>query len=149
IKLSQPLLPIIMISAVGTFEEGAQAQKFGASAVLSKSRIEDEIDRLYAAVDASRADAERARKDDAVLLSAREALPADAPPTDAPALRENLARLVASPATHPYIRQEAFDLGEKLRESEHQQQARENLARAEQQSGADGAVLGGLNMNTV
>ena len=40
VKSSQPLLPIIMISAVGTFEEGALAQKYGATAVLSKSRID-------------------------------------------------------------------------------------------------------------
>jgi CheY-like chemotaxis protein len=37
-----PLLPIILISAVGTFDEGALAQQYGASAVLSKSRIQEE-----------------------------------------------------------------------------------------------------------
>lgn len=149
IKLSQPLLPIIMISAVGTFEEGAQAQKFGASAVLSKSRIEDDIDRLYKAIDASRADAARARADEALLQSAREALSSDTPPTDATPLRDNIAKLVANPSTHPYLRQEAFDLGEKLREAEHQQQAREELARAEEKSRSGGEVLQALNMQEV
>lgn len=40
-KRHYPLLPVILISAVGTFDEGALAQQFGASAVLSKSRIEE------------------------------------------------------------------------------------------------------------
>ncbi|MBN1515557.1 response regulator [Candidatus Sumerlaeota bacterium] len=42
-----PLLPMIMISAVGTFEEGALAQKLGADHVIHKSTIEDEIETLY------------------------------------------------------------------------------------------------------
>lgn len=41
-KRHYPLLPVILISAVGTFDEGALAQQYGASAVLSKSRIEEE-----------------------------------------------------------------------------------------------------------
>ena len=44
---SYPLLPIIMISAVGSFEEGALAQKLGAAHVIHKSSIEDEIEQLY------------------------------------------------------------------------------------------------------
>ncbi len=40
-KRHYPLVPVILISAVGTFDEGALAQQYGASAVLSKSRIEE------------------------------------------------------------------------------------------------------------
>ena len=148
VKLSQPLLPIIMISAVGTFEEGAQAQKLGASAVLSKSRIEDEIDRLYAAIDSSRADLVRAQTDDAILQQVREAL-AEGAAADTAVYRENLRRVLANPDTHPYIRREAFDLDEKLRESEHQQQARDEAERAQNAAGPQSSALPALNMKSV
>ncbi|MFP4380941.1 MAG: response regulator [Candidatus Sumerlaeia bacterium] len=49
----RPCLPVIMISAVGTFDEGAQASQLGASHVLSKARIEDEIDILYNSIENS------------------------------------------------------------------------------------------------
>ena len=48
VRSAYPLLPIIMISAVGTFEEGALAQKYGAVSVISKSRIEEDIQRALA-----------------------------------------------------------------------------------------------------
>ncbi|MCX8036707.1 MAG: response regulator [Candidatus Sumerlaeia bacterium] len=47
LKSERPLLPIILISAVGTFEEGAMATQYGAARVFSKSRIEEELDPLY------------------------------------------------------------------------------------------------------
>jgi CheY-like chemotaxis protein len=50
-KSVYPSLPMIMISAVGTFDEGALAQQYGASCVLSKSRIDQEIETLYKRLD--------------------------------------------------------------------------------------------------
>ncbi len=47
VKKRYPHLPVIMISAVGTFDEGALARQYGATFVLSKSRIDAEIDTLY------------------------------------------------------------------------------------------------------
>jgi DNA-binding response OmpR family regulator len=47
VKRRYPKLPIIMISAVGTFDEGALARQYGALFVLSKSRIDAEINTLY------------------------------------------------------------------------------------------------------
>jgi len=47
LKSEMPLLPIILISAVGTFEEGALATQYGAAYAFSKSRIEEELDPLY------------------------------------------------------------------------------------------------------
>ena len=46
-----PHLPIIMISAVGTFEEGAEASRLGARYVISKSKIDEELDNLFNAID--------------------------------------------------------------------------------------------------
>lgn len=47
LKRHAPTLPVIMISAVGAFEEGALARQYGAMLVLSKSRIDAEIEMLY------------------------------------------------------------------------------------------------------
>ncbi|MDX9754457.1 MAG: response regulator [bacterium] len=51
VKRRYPSLPIIMISAVGTFDEGALAKQYGALFVLSKSRIDAEIETLYQRLD--------------------------------------------------------------------------------------------------
>ncbi|MCA9426557.1 MAG: response regulator, partial [Candidatus Omnitrophica bacterium] len=48
VKTRYPLMPVILVSAVGTFEEGAKAQELGATAVISKSRIDEELEHLYA-----------------------------------------------------------------------------------------------------
>ncbi len=53
LRRSTPLTPVIMISAVGSFEEGAEAMELGAIQVIHKSRIDEEIDALYQAIDRS------------------------------------------------------------------------------------------------
>ncbi len=55
IKQIEPLVPVVMISAVGTFEEGAEANRLGAHSVISKSRIDDEIESLYKTIESARA----------------------------------------------------------------------------------------------
>jgi len=55
IKSEKPLVPVIMISAVGTFEEGALATQYGADYVVSKSRIEEQLDPLYEQINRSHA----------------------------------------------------------------------------------------------
>lgn len=121
IKSGYPLLPVIMISAVGTFEEGALAQKYGASSVISKSRIEDEIGRLYQAIRDAHEELTRSRRQDELLQRARTALSAgnvehgdvtESPQTED--ISESLRKLVADPSTHPYIRGEAFNLFSEL-----------------------------------
>ncbi|MGC9327545.1 MAG: response regulator, partial [Candidatus Hinthialibacter sp.] len=47
VKQRYPQKPVIMISAVGSFDEGALARQYGATFVLSKSRIDAEIETLY------------------------------------------------------------------------------------------------------
>ncbi len=51
VKTRYPLMPVILVSAVGTFEEGARAQELGATTVISKSRIDEELEHLYACLD--------------------------------------------------------------------------------------------------
>lgn len=62
VKRNHPSLPVIMISAVGTFDEGALARQYGAILVLSKSRIEAEIDTLYQGLDSIFSHIERVGK---------------------------------------------------------------------------------------
>jgi len=47
IKRLFPHLSVIMISAVGSFDEGALARQYGAMYVVSRSRIDSEIETLY------------------------------------------------------------------------------------------------------
>jgi CheY-like chemotaxis protein len=125
VKSTNPLLPIIMISAVGTFEEGALAQKFGASAVLSKSRIEDEIERLYAAINAARDETLRTSAQDVILQRARTALSKE--DGNGHEIVEELRRLIAEPDTHPYVRSEAYNLFGKANERQYVNEAREQM----------------------
>lgn len=50
VRRIHPHLPVIMISAVGTFDEGAEAVRRGADRVLGKQRIDEQIGDLHAAV---------------------------------------------------------------------------------------------------
>jgi len=52
-KRVKPTMPIVMISAVGTFEEGGLATQFGATYVIAKSNIEEEMEKLYKLIDNS------------------------------------------------------------------------------------------------
>lgn len=108
IKSNYPLLPVIMISAVGTFEEGAQAQQLGAHTVISKSAIEKEIEHLYSALENAYHALQRDREHEAILQAARMAASGGTAPD--PALVEQLRGLLTGPAVHPYIRQEAFNI---------------------------------------
>jgi len=108
IKSNYPLLPVIMISAVGTFEEGAQAQQLGAHTVISKSAIEKEIEHLYAALENAYQQLQRDLEHETILQAARMAATGGMTPD--PALLDQLRGLLTAPAVHPYIRQEAFNI---------------------------------------
>ncbi|MCX7918646.1 MAG: response regulator [bacterium] len=47
LQAKRPEIPIILISAVGTFDEGALAKEYGAKYVISKSRVGNEIEHLF------------------------------------------------------------------------------------------------------
>jgi len=51
VKARYPTLPVVLISAVGTFDEGALARQYGAMYVISKSRIDEEVENLYSKLD--------------------------------------------------------------------------------------------------
>ena len=51
IKRIDALAPVVLISAVGTFEEGSLAKELGADRVLSKQKIDEHIEELYTAIE--------------------------------------------------------------------------------------------------
>lgn len=131
LRSMNPLLPVIMISAIGTLEDGATAIDRGAVAVISKARIEEDMDRLYRAMDESKVshDANRAVwtqiEQYAKTLDLQEQDNGnDAAVLDAADV-EQLSAWSADANLHPYLRQEALN-----------QYLRANSARLREQTGA-------------
>ena len=72
LKGYDPVLPVIMISAVGSFEEGALATQLGAVHVVHKSRIEEEMGPFLETIRQSYRDAARSREWLALIAAARQ-----------------------------------------------------------------------------
>lgn len=103
VKAAHPQVPVIMISAVGTFDEGALAQQYGAFKVLSKSRIDEEISTLYDALDLIYATLKR-------LDELREQVETCSEDSASAALRDELRGLLARTDLDPGMKSVAFDL---------------------------------------
>lgn len=104
IKQLDPLTPVVMISAVGTFEEGAEAHSLGASRVLSKSNIEEHIDELFKAIEDGYARGRvnrAARREIEGYVSDPESIPEGAP--------ARLRQIAADPSLDTLVRGEAYD----------------------------------------
>jgi CheY-like chemotaxis protein len=104
IKQIEPLVPIVMISAVGTFEEGAEAMRLGAHSVIGKARIDEEMESLYLTIESAREAWDRnlaARREVARAAENAEALDA--------AGTTRLREIVSDMSLHASIRGEAFD----------------------------------------
>ncbi len=126
VRSIEPLVPIVMISAVGTFEEGAEANRLGAHSVISKSRIDEEIESLYRTIEAARESSAYNRG----LLAEIEALrpPADADPTP-PGERAvaRLRQITGDAKAHQTVRSEAFDLLAAFTESDNRAALEERI----------------------
>ncbi len=105
IRALQPLLPVIMISAVGTFDEGAEAVRLGACQVISKSKIDEEMSNLYEAINAASRQYAASRRHQARLteLAARAE-------SDAPGATAALGDLLKANDVPLAVKSEAFDL---------------------------------------
>jgi len=125
LKAFDPLLPVIMISGVGSFEEGAQATKLGAAHVIHKSRIEDEMAGFFETIRTAHAASLKSREQLATVTQARE----QEQGADRDACITAVKALLADPDVDPYVKDEAYDfvttLGnpELMRESENNMQA--------------------------
>ena len=128
----RPHLPIIMISAVGTFEEGAEASRLGARTVISKSRIDEEMDGLFQAIDEAFAEYRRARALAVEIADLRRAGEAD--PGRA---AERLRRIVVDEQSPESIKGEAFDTLSALSAPELAHGTRQDLDRAQAAAGRE------------
>ncbi|MBN1867516.1 response regulator [Candidatus Sumerlaeota bacterium] len=138
-----PCMPIIMISAVGTFDEGAIASQLGAAYVLSKARIEEEIDTLYDCIRGAYATYVTSR---AALKEIESFLPASedaAIDTEHAIVR--LREILADPNLDSYVKGEAFDALSVLSEAQLRQTTRADLDRALAAPAAEGANLEKVN----
>ncbi|MBI1783936.1 response regulator [Candidatus Sumerlaeota bacterium] len=105
VRSLKPHLPMIMISAVGTFDEGAEAVRLGAAQVISKSRIDEEMKSLYEAIDRAAKQSAETRALMDKLAALREEAGSDRARAVA-AINELLRRGDVAPA----VKGEAFDL---------------------------------------
>jgi DNA-binding response OmpR family regulator len=109
VKRQYPLLPVILISAVGTFEDGALAQKFGASSVIAKGRIEEEMDQIFRAIDRAH---EEYRRNEELRQRLRQAAETIDYRGEKEVLGEveELVKLLSEETLPPSLRAEAYNL---------------------------------------
>ncbi len=122
IKQSHPLLPVVMISAVGTFEEGAEAMRLGATQVISKSRIDEEIENLYRSIERAFASS---RHNQAVLQEIDSLRQPGGEANLQAAAR--LRAILADETLHPLVRGEAYDALLHVTEKDMLRQAEDRL----------------------
>jgi CheY-like chemotaxis protein len=104
IKRVDPLVPVVMISAVGTFEEGSMARELGADRVLMKQKIDEHIEELYKAIDQAKATGGHLRE----LREEINHLSNSGGEISAEAIAR-LRAIIAEPRQHPLIMGEAYD----------------------------------------
>lgn len=123
-----PCLPIIMISAVGTFEEGAMASELGAAYVLSKAKIDEEISILHDCIRKSHGLYTRAQ----VMLAEIEAIgsSADNPDFDTANTIDRLREITAMPDLDAYVKGEAFEVLTNLTQTQLRQRSQNDIDRA-------------------
>ncbi len=104
LKQIDPLMPVVLISAVGTFEEGSLAKELGADRVLMKQKIDEHIEELYDAI-------EKARGMGAQLRAMRAEIDkiASKPESVTPAQVARLREIISKPGQHPVILAEGYD----------------------------------------
>ncbi|MCC6546880.1 response regulator [Candidatus Sumerlaeota bacterium] len=104
IRQIDPLVPLVMISAVGTFEEGSIAKELGADRVLTKQKIEDHLDDLYKAIETSRSNSQRLK----ALRSEVEKIAGEGEEVSSKSITR-LREIISAPNQHPLILAEAYD----------------------------------------
>ena len=116
--------PVIMISAVGTFETGAEASRLGACYVISKSRIEQEQQAFFDAIENAVTKYDEARQQLALIQRARlENLPDE----EVSKLKERLTSMLSNPGTDEYVKSDAYDALVLLSERELRETSARNI----------------------
>jgi DNA-binding response OmpR family regulator len=127
-RSAYPCLPIIMISAVGTFDEGAMASRMGAAHVLSKAKIDEEIGLLHDCIRESYGYYCRALETLEEIGRYRQIDEEDRE-TSQKAV-ERLGAIIADTTNNTYVRNEASDILTNLSMAQLQQRSRADLDRA-------------------
>jgi CheY-like chemotaxis protein len=132
VKVRHPLIPVILVSAVGTFEEGAEAQELGATAVISKSRIDEELENLYDCLDVvfdqiSTLTSLRSRVDRVLE---------DFSPESASAIEEEINQLIGSIRFDNAIKGELYDWASQIKDRGFKYQGMDGVAPPEVKAGA-------------
>lgn len=104
IKQVDPLMPVVLISAVGTFEEGSIAKELGAERVLMKQKIDEHIEDLYSAIEQAKANGSKLRE----IRKEVEGILAN-PDSVSNDQVARVKEIIAMPNQHPVILTEAYD----------------------------------------
>lgn len=102
----RPELPIILISAVGTFDEGALAKEYGAKYVISKSKVGSEIESLFKLIESAISHQEKEQKILTQLDEWKDADDEAAVETVIPRLRE----IISDESLSGLVKSEAFEV---------------------------------------
>jgi len=140
LKGEMPLVPIIMISAVGTFEEGALATQYGAAYVVSKSRIEEELDPLYDQINHCHA---AYLKNQAILQKIHEISDHGDEVADPAAAIAELQKYLSDAEVDSYVKSEVFERLMALRSAEIRSATRQQVSSLMEAS-KEGEALAGL-----
>jgi len=123
-----PCLPIIMISAVGTFDEGAMASKMGAAYVLGKARIDEEISVLHDCIRQSHAAYQITQKN--LEEISRIQTTAENAEFNADAAINRLREIMGDPSVDAYVKGEAFDVLTNLTQAQLRQRSQTDIDQA-------------------
>jgi CheY-like chemotaxis protein len=102
----RPEIPIILISAVGTFDEGALAKEFGARYVISKSRVGKEIENLFQLIESAIAHQEKELK----ILTQLDEWKDNADQVSADTVLARLRDIINDESLSSLVKSEAFDI---------------------------------------
>ena len=144
IKQVNPIIPIIMISAVGSFEEGAMATKLGASYVIHKSRIEEEIDNFFATIEKTYNEFVKNKQMLEFVESAREL------EDNSPQRKEyidKITTLLNDININSYVKSEAYDLLMNISEKDLLKESQENIAKVQEQKDLNNQAIESLKKN--
>jgi len=112
VKMRYPMMPVILVSAVGTFEEGALARELGATTVISKSRIDEELEHLYDCLDEV---FERMKTFTSLKSRVDEALESDSVMEDS-SLEEEINQLIGTIKFDDSVKGELFEWANHLKD---------------------------------
>ncbi len=118
LKQLYPTLPVILISAVGTFDEGAAAKELGALYVLSKAQVGKKGESLPELLEK----ALTRRQKEKSILEALEAIREQSLESEGAEVLSQLKDVIADDTLSPYLRGEAFDILSSLQQGQVEQE---------------------------